>query len=151
MPSQSRTRSPSILNTRTNIECIRPGLMSILRVARSSLSCFGPARTQRTLPSHQTLFSIIRPLSNSRPRIQRYEPPPIEDPNFISLVDQPRDIVKGRRRHGPGLVILGTAISRRSPSLHTLIANSSCSPDSVRPRHLASPAVRMEDRSHRQI
>ena len=79
-----------------------------MRAARGLLSAFRPVRTQRALPSHQTHLHIIRSLSDSRPRRQRDEGPAIEDPNFISLVDQPRDIVKGRKRHGPGLIVLGT-------------------------------------------
>jgi surfeit locus 1 family protein len=32
---------------------------------------------------------------------------PIEDPDFVSIVDAPAKIVRARRRHGPGLILLG--------------------------------------------
>jgi surfeit locus 1 family protein len=40
-------------------------------------------------------------------RSGKNEPPqPIEDPEFVSIVDAPAKIVRARRRHGPGLILL---------------------------------------------
>ena len=39
---------------------------------------------------------------------RRFAHIPAEDPNFFSIVDNPPNIVKSGRRHGPGLIILGT-------------------------------------------
>lgn len=33
---------------------------------------------------------------------------PADNPDFISVVDQPNRIVSTRQKHGPGLIILGT-------------------------------------------
>lgn len=42
-------------------------------------------------------------------RGQRFARIPAEDPDFISIVDKPPNIVRSGRRHGPGLIVLGIA------------------------------------------
>lgn len=39
-------------------------------------------------------------------------PQPGDDPSFSSIVDQPAQLVKTGRKHGPGLIILGTTRHR---------------------------------------
>ncbi|KAK3996497.1 cytochrome oxidase assembly protein shy1 [Cladorrhinum sp. PSN332] len=45
-----------------------------------------------------------RPFSNSAPRSQK--PQPADDPNFTSILDNPPELVRTGRKHGPGLIIL---------------------------------------------
>lgn len=47
-----------------------------------------------------------RPFSTSRPRSDK--PQPVDDPNFVSILDAPPQIVRAGRRHGPGLILLGS-------------------------------------------
>lgn len=36
-----------------------------------------------------------------------------DDPNFLSILDNPPNIVRSGKRHGPGLIVLGKSISFR--------------------------------------
>ncbi|KAI0403097.1 SURF1 family-domain-containing protein [Xylaria palmicola] len=48
-----------------------------------------------------------RPFSHARPRRQQQHQQPGDDPNFTSILDNPPELVRaGRRRHGPGLIVL---------------------------------------------
>lgn len=49
-----------------------------------------------------------RPITRSRPRRARQA---ADDPNFTSILDNPPDLVRSGRKHGPGLIILGTCPS----------------------------------------
>ena len=75
---------------------------------------------KRTYPFSST-FGFFRPLI-SRSSIIRYKCSvprvrygfqkrsvhmPADDPNFISIVDNPPTLIRSGRRHGPGLIILG--------------------------------------------
>ena len=40
--------------------------------------------------------------SSRRPKAE-----PADDPNFMSIVDNPPNLVRAGRRHGPGLIVLG--------------------------------------------
>ncbi|PNY24424.1 Cytochrome oxidase assembly protein shy1 [Tolypocladium capitatum] len=52
-----------------------------------------------------------RPFSTSRPRSDK--PQPVDDPDFVSILDAPPQIVRAGRRHGPGLILLGSFPDRR--------------------------------------
>lgn len=45
-----------------------------------------------------------RHISQSRPRCEKQAG---DDPNFMSIVDNPPNLVRTGRKHGPGLIILG--------------------------------------------
>jgi surfeit locus 1 family protein len=38
---------------------------------------------------------------------RRSKAEPADDPNFMSIVDNPPNLVRAGRRHGPGLIVLG--------------------------------------------
>ncbi|KAL2166589.1 hypothetical protein VTG60DRAFT_2484 [Thermothelomyces hinnuleus] len=62
------------------------------------------ASPNRSLPSSQGQFAPRRPIS-STPR-RPSEKQPADDPNFISILDNPPELVRTGRKHGPGLIIL---------------------------------------------
>lgn len=53
-------------------------------------------------------LSPRRPFSSSRPRSSEKRQPG-DDPSFTSILDNPPDLVRTGKRHGPGLIILGTS------------------------------------------
>ena len=62
----------------------------------------------------QVKWSIPRPQIRLRdsPYVRQAHPrrlahTPAEDPNFLSIVDNPPTPVKSGKQHGPGLIILG--------------------------------------------
>ncbi|OTA56843.1 SURF1-domain-containing protein [Hypoxylon sp. EC38] len=61
------------------------------------------SRCSRTSTSTILRPSFRRPFTHSTPRSQR---PPAEDPAFTSILDNPPELVRTGRRHGPGLIIL---------------------------------------------
>ncbi|KAL1876282.1 surf-like protein [Diaporthe australafricana] len=61
-------------------------------------SCF---RAPRTIPPKS---ACRRPFSQSARRHDK--PQPADDPNFTSILDNPPNLVRAGRRHGPGLIIL---------------------------------------------
>ncbi|KND92867.1 Cytochrome oxidase assembly protein shy1 [Tolypocladium ophioglossoides CBS 100239] len=67
--------------------------------ASDSLSRTAPRCARMARPAPPS-----RPFSTSRPRSDK--PQPVDDPNFISILDAPPQIVRAGRRHGPGLILL---------------------------------------------
>lgn len=69
--------------------------------------CSGAYRTGRPLPA------IIQSSVKCRSRSNPFRTPlrnahtPANDPSFFSIVDNPPNLVKSGRKHGPGLIILG--------------------------------------------
>ncbi|KAJ0123180.1 SURF-family protein [Diaporthe amygdali] len=61
-------------------------------------------RAPRTTPSSAPNPPSRRPFSQSTRRSDR--PQPADDPNFTSILDNPPNLVRAGRRHGPGLIIL---------------------------------------------
>ncbi|KAI4870304.1 SURF1-domain-containing protein [Hypoxylon rubiginosum] len=75
---------------------------SIFRPPRpfSSSSSSSSSSNSRTPPNP----ILRRPFAHTVPRPAR---PPAEDPSFTSILDNPPELVRtGRRRHGPGLLVL---------------------------------------------
>ncbi|KAL2180883.1 SURF1 family-domain-containing protein [Thermothelomyces heterothallicus CBS 202.75] len=62
------------------------------------------ASPSRSFPSSRGQFAPRRPIS-STPR-RPSEKQPADDPNFISILDNPPELVRTGRKHGPGLIIL---------------------------------------------
>jgi len=61
----------------------------------------------RTNPLRDSNAFSRRPLSFTQRRFARA---PAEEPDFVSLVDGPAQLVRQKRRHGPGLIVLGTLV-----------------------------------------
>jgi|SRR3569833_7082 len=77
----------------------------------------------RTTQSSRLHHHIRRPLHTTA---SRQSSQPADNPNFTSIVDNPAEIVRTGRRHGPGLIILGRSpptTLRSSPLLETHKAN----------------------------
>ncbi|ORY60512.1 SURF1 family-domain-containing protein [Pseudomassariella vexata] len=72
-------------------QATNPSKSTIFRTSQTT------TRTASSRSQHRT-FSHIRPRAN--------HPPPAEDPNFTSILDNPPQLVRAGRRHGPGLIIL---------------------------------------------
>lgn len=56
-------------------------------------------------PQSTTLRTVLRRQFTSTCR--RSEKQAADDPNFVSVLDGPPQLVRQKRRHGPGLIILG--------------------------------------------
>lgn len=63
-----------------------------------------PKAPRTTPPSSLRNSAPRRPFSNSARRHDK--PQPADDPNFTSILDNPPNLVRAGRRHGPGLIIL---------------------------------------------
>lgn len=75
-----------------------------------------------------------------------------DDPNFTSILDAPPQIVRAGKRHGPGIILLGTSFPTKH--IHLPQHSQSCSSHphhGLCPWNMASPAPRLENRTHRQI
>jgi hypothetical protein len=73
-----------------------------------------------------------------------------DDPNFMSIVDNPPNLIRTGRRHGPGLIVLGLSSafsSNRSPANLT----SSHSNNRICTGDLASTATRLEIQTYSKI
>lgn len=72
-----------------------------------------PAASLRTRPRSLTLARAAKaslpraPLSTSRPGASNRQP--IDNPEFVSILDAPPQIVRAGRRHGPGIILLGSS------------------------------------------
>ena len=63
---------------------------------------------------HLPTISLAQACSPSRPQLSQHRTfkeriNPADDPDFLSIADQPNRIVSTRQKHGPGLILLGTA------------------------------------------
>lgn len=82
-------------------------MKALTRLARAA-----PARRPLQPLAHSSRVpQPSRPFSHTRPRTQQQQQPryeqPADDPSFTSILDNPPQLVRsGRRRHGPGLIIL---------------------------------------------
>jgi len=107
-------------------------LNNILRHSPSSTTPIGLKYLQPSPIQRRCLHRFVapqpskssprRPFSSSRPRSSEQRQPG-DDPSFTSVLDNPPDLVRTGKRHGPGLIILG--MSSRHLSYRT---NLSCSP-----------------------
>lgn len=97
---------------------------------------------------HQLRFSSNRQLA--------------DDPRWLSVVDHPAQVVRAGRKHGPGLIILGIAPrvqQQQQQKFHSnqwmmMLINVYCSFNPyhlIRPRNLASPAPRLENKPDHKI
>ncbi|KLU83254.1 hypothetical protein MAPG_02319, partial [Magnaporthiopsis poae ATCC 64411] len=63
------------------------------------------ARGLQRLQQSSPRLANRRPLS-STPRVRSPQNQPADDPNWTSVIDNPPELVRSGRRHGPGLIIL---------------------------------------------
>ena len=76
---------------------------------------------------------------------------PGDDPNFMSIIDSPPMLVRAGRRHGPGLIVLGTFLKVVS-NRHALLTKSSIDPHNrIRPRDMASTTAGLEVETYSKI
>lgn len=61
-------------------------------------------KAPRTTPASPPSSAPRQPFSQSTRRCDK--PQPADDPNFTSILDNPPNLVRAGRRHGPGLIIL---------------------------------------------
>ncbi|KAJ6444032.1 surfeit locus 1 [Purpureocillium lavendulum] len=86
-----------------------------------SLRAGGLARSvPRRCAAAPSRTSLRRPFSTTRPRADK--PQPVDDPNFVSILDAPPKIVRAGRRHGPGLILLATNPFVSRPALIPITA-----------------------------
>jgi surfeit locus 1 family protein len=64
----------------------------------------GSCRAHRTIPASPPSSAPRRPFSQSARCHDKLQP--ADDPNFTSILDNPPNLVRAGRRHGPGLIIL---------------------------------------------
>ncbi|PFH62513.1 hypothetical protein XA68_13252 [Ophiocordyceps unilateralis] len=70
--------------------------------SRILLGCISPLRPSTTTARRLS----TRPARHFSSTPVRADKQPVDDPNFISIVDAPPRIVSVRRRHGPGIILL---------------------------------------------
>ena len=74
---------------------------------RVSLCIWANCRLGRLIPklffAHGKSLVIGVRCSSQR----RFAHTPADDPNFMSIVDNPPILIRSGRRHGPGLIVLG--------------------------------------------
>jgi hypothetical protein len=105
-----RTAMVMRLPSASSLSFARRAATSLARNAAAARHTSAPADASVAPGQLRGLSRRTRPLSTSRSlmRSGKNEPPqPIEDPEFVSIVDAPAKIVRARRRHGPGLILLG--------------------------------------------
>ncbi|KAL8413629.1 hypothetical protein RB594_005043 [Gaeumannomyces avenae] len=69
------------------------------------LSQHQPQGAARPCPRPTPRFTARRPISSSS-RARSEQRQPADDPNWTSAIDNPPELVRSGRRHGPGLIIL---------------------------------------------
>lgn len=109
----------------------------------------------RTIPQRSRWICPQCSQETSPARLQRrgYAAQPADNPEFVSIVDNPPQLIRAGKRHGWGLAVLGMGPFRKCPSSAYMLscACSRHSHHSFCSRFMASPALRMEDRAHRAI
>lgn len=68
---------------------------------KTSLLLFRPLKAVQRANSSQLLFQ------GKSSSLRRFGHTPADDPNFLSIVDNPPKLVKVGRKHNPGVVLLG--------------------------------------------
>lgn len=72
----------------------------LLRSLRASKSIPRCTRLAQTAPPR-------RPFTSYAFRREAKKQPSFDDPDFVSIIDGPPQIIRSGKRHGPGLIILG--------------------------------------------
>lgn len=81
-------------------------MKALARLARPSSVCQALKPTSRP-HAIRGRRPTSRLFSHTRPRRAEHEPrQPADDPNFHSILDNPPQLVRAGRRHGPGLLVL---------------------------------------------
>ncbi|KAI1463670.1 SURF1-domain-containing protein [Daldinia caldariorum] len=88
LEAQARASKPQSYSTQTSF---------------TSTSIFRPSDLPRSRP--RSSFPLSRPFTHTARR-QHQHRSPAEDPAFTSILDNPPELVRAGRRHGPGLIVL---------------------------------------------
>lgn len=94
--------------TTTRTTPIKPAMKSpSFRLARLSPALQAPRPLSRQFPinTFRSIPPTRRPFTQPPPR-RASRKQPGDDPNFTSILDNPPELVRTGRRHGPGLIIL---------------------------------------------
>ena len=115
-----------------------------------------PTRTLRSPRTALKLDSICARCRQHQIRFSSNNRQLADDPRWISVVDHPAQVVRAGRKHGPGLIILGIAPMLPATLKWTMmmLIVVYCSFNSyhlIRPRNLASPAPRLENKPDHKI
>lgn len=95
-------KSPELRRLRYDAMKVSTALLSYLRSSVDSSMCAG----RLVQPSCINRLGILRSHLRSLPQ-RRLRSAPADDPSFISLVDNPPQLVRHRRKHGAGIIVLG--------------------------------------------
>lgn len=86
---------------------MRAAAQCLLRPSAARRAARGLQRLQQSSPQPLLRFTARRPLSSSPgDRSPQQQQQPADDPNWTSVIDNPPELVRSGRRHGPGLIIL---------------------------------------------
>jgi hypothetical protein len=118
---------------------------TLLRQARSFSSTRSISRIRTQIPP---TCPSCRRISQS---IRRAKAEPADDPNFMSIVDNPPNLVRAGKRHGPGLIVLGTLSTLRACHGMADSKYSSNTYHRFRPWNLAGSTLRLEIQVNSQI
>lgn len=100
---------------------------SVLLNMRSIISAISQCRVN-SIPAHKVVKRISLPSTTSKfPTCHRdfskthaSSRQAADDPNFTSIIDNPPNLIRTGRRHGPGLIILGKSPKGSNPWEKTL-------------------------------
>lgn len=127
-----------------------------MNAPRAFLRQFQSSACSRTIQRKSQKLPLVsrcpqcRHISRTTPKARQQ---PGDDPSFLSIVDNPPNIVRAGKQHGPGLIILGkSAHEHLVYGTVELILNSSFDPSNcVRTGDMASPTPRLEVQTNSQI
>jgi hypothetical protein len=154
-PSQHRKYTPFLPHggpsPQPSAPALAPALMNVPRFTWCQFRNSGTVRPlSRGFPNPPvSRCPPRRHVSQSRPQ---YSKQPADDPNFMSIVDNPPTLVRaGKKKHGPGLIVLGSQPRIPSSPMFPNASNSSHPRNGLCARNLAGPAPRLEVETHSQI
>ncbi|KAH9884030.1 SURF1-domain-containing protein [Xylariomycetidae sp. FL2044] len=110
-------KAPTWVSGRSLARGVEQALESRFRTSPTHTTTIHPRTRTRIrctatlLPQQQQLFHHRRHLTTTLPRPASPRPPsrpenPADDPTFTSVLDNPPELVRSGRRHGPGLIVL---------------------------------------------
>lgn len=87
-----------------------------MKISKPLLSYLKSAAEARPLCYNHGKINFLRDSNafSQRPHSfvqRRFARVPAEEPDFVSIVDAPAQLVRQRRRHGPGLIVLGLSLT----------------------------------------
>jgi hypothetical protein len=86
----------------------------MMSISRTILHQTARAATQKPLSRTVWLYSAYRCISGTALQSKQAA----DEPGFVSIVDNPPNIVRTGRKHGPGLIILGNIYYSKVANSH---------------------------------